>query len=279
MGVDTVKIYCPKCSQVFHPPPLRSGRSITTGGGSAGGNGGIGTMSAGVDGAAFGTTFPHLFLMTFSNLVPDPLPPESAYVPRIFGFRVHKSSRQRFATSSSTPTSTALSVAPTTATTSQQQLEISSSNANIDANLAAGHNNAIADDDVATPNNNDDRKISAIAALDDDDDDENSQSPRPMQQQIHITKPLSNLKPLNEVLDTEAVAGPAAESEIQQSELGNGSEREKQMMLGGIHTTKRSRTSSTTDNNGGSLVVGFLAENSTKRRRRTNPSSSTTPNT
>ena len=26
MGIDTVKIYCPKCSQVFHPPPIRSSR-------------------------------------------------------------------------------------------------------------------------------------------------------------------------------------------------------------------------------------------------------------
>ena len=62
MGADTVKIFCPKCNQVYHPPPTRS----------RGGN------SSGVDGAAFGTTFPHLFLMTFSNLVPDPLPAESA---------------------------------------------------------------------------------------------------------------------------------------------------------------------------------------------------------
>lgn len=33
--------------------------------------------------------------MTFSNLVPDPLPKDSAYIPRIFGFRVHMSARQR----------------------------------------------------------------------------------------------------------------------------------------------------------------------------------------
>ena len=80
MGVDTVKIYCPKCSQVYHPPPIRSSRT---------GN------ASGVDGAAFGTTFPHLFLMTFSNLVPDPLPVAATYVPRVFGFRVHQSARQR----------------------------------------------------------------------------------------------------------------------------------------------------------------------------------------
>jgi Casein kinase II regulatory subunit len=79
MGAETVKIFCPKCNQVFHPPPVRSR---------------AGTAS-GVDGAAFGTTFPHLFLMTFSNLVPDPLPAESAYVPRVFGFRVYKSAQRR----------------------------------------------------------------------------------------------------------------------------------------------------------------------------------------
>lgn len=87
MGADTVKIFCPKCSCVYHPPPIRS-RSSHHGG-------------AGVDGAAFGTTFPHLFLMTFSNLVPDRLPRDSAYVPRVFGFRVHMSARQRTTGSSS----------------------------------------------------------------------------------------------------------------------------------------------------------------------------------
>ena len=84
MGADTVKTFCPKCQCVYHPPPVRS-RSSHHGG----------TGAAGVDGAAFGTTFPHLFLMTFSNLVPDRLPSDSAYVPRVFGFRVHMSARQR----------------------------------------------------------------------------------------------------------------------------------------------------------------------------------------
>jgi len=68
---------------VYHPPVVRH-RSHH---GSAG--------NGGVDGASFGTTFPHLFLMTFSNLVPDPLPANSAYVPRVFGFRVHSSAHQR----------------------------------------------------------------------------------------------------------------------------------------------------------------------------------------
>lgn len=44
-------------------------------------------LRAVVDGAYFGTTFPHLFFMTYKSLVPDP--PEKAFVPRVFGFRVH----------------------------------------------------------------------------------------------------------------------------------------------------------------------------------------------
>mmetsp|Transcript_49164 Transcript_49164/g.73305 ORF Transcript_49164/g.73305 Transcript_49164/m.73305 type:complete len:308 (+) Transcript_49164:153-1076(+) len=94
VGVETVKIFCPKCQCVYHPPPVRS-RSSNHHGGS-----GLG-VSGGVDGASFGTTFPHLFLMTFSNLVPDPLPPDSQYIPRVFGFRVHSSARQRAAASGS----------------------------------------------------------------------------------------------------------------------------------------------------------------------------------
>jgi len=94
LGVDTVKIFCPKCQNVYHPPPVRS-RSVHGSSGTGG--------SSGVDGASFGTTFPHLFLMTFSNLVPDPLPPNSTFVPRVFGFRVHQSARQ-VSKSDSSPT-------------------------------------------------------------------------------------------------------------------------------------------------------------------------------
>lgn len=83
IGAETVKIFCPKCQCVYHPPMVRH-RSHH---GSAG--------NGGVDGVSFGTTFPHLFLMTFSNLVPDPLPANSSYIPRVFGFRVHSSAHQR----------------------------------------------------------------------------------------------------------------------------------------------------------------------------------------
>jgi Casein kinase II regulatory subunit len=91
MGADTVKIFCAKCQCVYHPPPVRSRSTHHS---SAG--------AAGVDGAAFGTTFPHLFLMTFSNLVPDRLLPTSAYIPRVFGFRVHLSARQRASVAAAT---------------------------------------------------------------------------------------------------------------------------------------------------------------------------------
>lgn len=89
VGVDTVKVFCPKCQCVYHPTPIRSRGGICT-----------------VDGASFGTTFPHLFLMTFSNLVPDGLSPDSIYVPRVFGFRVHQSARQRNGTTTTTIAST-----------------------------------------------------------------------------------------------------------------------------------------------------------------------------
>lgn len=41
-----------------------------------------------IDGAFFGTTFSHLFLMTYGNLKPQKQP--QRYIPRIFGYKVHK---------------------------------------------------------------------------------------------------------------------------------------------------------------------------------------------
>lgn len=41
-----------------------------------------------IDGAYFGTTFPHLFLMTYGHLKPQKI--SQSYVPRVFGFKVHK---------------------------------------------------------------------------------------------------------------------------------------------------------------------------------------------
>lgn len=44
------------------------------------------------DGAFFGTTFPHLFFLNFEQLVPR-RPRSTPYVPKVFGFRIHSSSK------------------------------------------------------------------------------------------------------------------------------------------------------------------------------------------
>lgn len=62
-----VNIYCPRCEDAYTP------RS---------------RYHENIDGAYFGTTFPHLFLMTYGNLKPQKI--SQSYVPRVFGFKVHK---------------------------------------------------------------------------------------------------------------------------------------------------------------------------------------------
>jgi len=52
-----------------------------------------GRAQGNVDGVFFGTTFPHLLLMTYPSLRP-PRPTET-YVPRVFGFRLHESALER----------------------------------------------------------------------------------------------------------------------------------------------------------------------------------------
>ncbi|KAH0938879.1 hypothetical protein HID58_006340 [Brassica napus] len=64
---STVKIYCPKCQDIYYPRSKYQGN---------------------IDGAYFGTTFPHLFLMTYGNLKPPKA--TQNYVPRVFGFKLHK---------------------------------------------------------------------------------------------------------------------------------------------------------------------------------------------
>ncbi|KAK4352989.1 hypothetical protein RND71_028507 [Anisodus tanguticus] len=64
---STVKIYCPKCEDIYYPRSKYQGN---------------------IDGAYFGTTFPHLFLMTCGHLKPQK--PTQNYIPRVFGFKLHK---------------------------------------------------------------------------------------------------------------------------------------------------------------------------------------------
>jgi len=66
---NTVKLFCPKCQDIYYPKFARH---------------------TNIDGAYFGTTFPHLLVQTYPELVPSK--PQHQYVPRIFGFKIHKSS-------------------------------------------------------------------------------------------------------------------------------------------------------------------------------------------
>ena len=63
----TVKIFCPKCEDIYFPRSKYQGN---------------------IDGAYYGTTFPHLFLMTYGYLKPQRS--NAAYVPRIFGFKIRE---------------------------------------------------------------------------------------------------------------------------------------------------------------------------------------------
>ncbi|CAM9218402.1 unnamed protein product [Ascophyllum nodosum] len=65
----TVAVYCPKCQDIFHPKSTRQ---------------------ANIDGAYFGTTFSHLFLLAHPDLIPPR--PSQAYISRIYGFKIHQSS-------------------------------------------------------------------------------------------------------------------------------------------------------------------------------------------
>ena len=71
-GQATVKIFCPRCEDIYYPRA---------------------DYQCSIDGAFFGSTFPHLLLMTY----PMYRPPRAAaaagaiYTPRVFGFKLHPS--------------------------------------------------------------------------------------------------------------------------------------------------------------------------------------------
>ncbi|KAJ0910362.1 putative casein kinase II, regulatory subunit, casein kinase II subunit beta [Helianthus annuus] len=64
---SNVKIFCPKCEDIYTPQSR---------------------FQDNLDGAYFGSTFPHLFLMTYGHLKPQKTSQD--YIPRVFGFKVHK---------------------------------------------------------------------------------------------------------------------------------------------------------------------------------------------
>lgn len=106
---NVVHVFCPQCQELYYP------RS---------------TRQANLDGAYFGTTFPHLFLL----LYPDSIPPKlsTTYVPRIYGFRInaessyYKQRENRQRNSSGTSGSVASS---STVATSRQAWNATSTNA------------------------------------------------------------------------------------------------------------------------------------------------------
>ena len=65
LSISRVKVYCPKCQEVYIPR----------------------MRFVDVDGAYFGSSFPHIFLQTFPELRPS----VSAikYVPKIYGFKIY----------------------------------------------------------------------------------------------------------------------------------------------------------------------------------------------
>eukprot|EP00796_Vickermania_ingenoplastis_P011061 gene11061-7692_t len=66
---SSVKLFCPKCQDIYHP---RSARYKA------------------LDGAFWGTSFPHLLLLQMRERGFAPSCPARSYVPRIYGFRIHK---------------------------------------------------------------------------------------------------------------------------------------------------------------------------------------------
>lgn len=66
---STVKVFCPRCQDVFYPKSRHCGS---------------------LDGAFFGTTFPHLLCMVYPEVMPKPIKASREYTPRVFGFRIHR---------------------------------------------------------------------------------------------------------------------------------------------------------------------------------------------
>ncbi|KAJ2159321.1 casein kinase 2 regulatory subunit [Coemansia sp. RSA 552] len=67
---DSIKLFCPSCLDIYAPPSSRYQK---------------------IDGAYFGTTFPHIFFQAFPSLIPDE--PSPIYTPQIYGFAISERSK------------------------------------------------------------------------------------------------------------------------------------------------------------------------------------------
>ena len=65
-GVQTVKLYCPKCEDLYNPKSTRH---------------------SAIDGAYFGTSFQNILFQVYPALVPEKS--AARYEPKVFGFKVH----------------------------------------------------------------------------------------------------------------------------------------------------------------------------------------------
>lgn len=66
-----VRLYCPRCCDIYVPHLSVSSKFIK------------------IDGAFFGTNFPHMFFMVFPNIRPPK--PTKHYTAELYGFRIHPS--------------------------------------------------------------------------------------------------------------------------------------------------------------------------------------------
>ncbi|KAH3761591.1 casein kinase II subunit beta [Pelomyxa schiedti] len=92
-----VRLYCPRCEDVYIPKVQKH---------------------TSIDGAYFGTSFPHMLLLQYPELVPPK--PAPKYVPKIFGFKIRHSTP----TGCSSGSSASLTTTTPTSTTPQQQQAI-----------------------------------------------------------------------------------------------------------------------------------------------------------
>eukprot|EP00058_Branchiostoma_floridae_P006343 XP_002591831.1 hypothetical protein BRAFLDRAFT_59924 [Branchiostoma floridae] len=77
-GEAMVKLYCPKCQDVYTPKSSRHHHILsydTT------------IYHNFSDGAYFGTSFPHMLFMVHPEYRPQP--PKNKFVPRLYGFKIH----------------------------------------------------------------------------------------------------------------------------------------------------------------------------------------------
>jgi casein kinase II subunit beta len=65
----SVNLFCPRCHDIFYPKSAKQ---------------------ANLDGAYFGTTFAHLMLMIHSQCVPPKI--NQNYIPKVYGFKIHRNS-------------------------------------------------------------------------------------------------------------------------------------------------------------------------------------------